>query len=163
IDADGLADVVLGSIYASNNGRGGSGAAYVVFGKASTSAVDLDTLAGLGFRIDGAVAGGAAASALGSAGDVTGERPADLIAGAPAPGATFTVRMTDLAGSATATVSVTIAQAIPTISSAASSATAAGQFTDVATVSGLVSALAGSTVGFRLYAATDSACGTPIA
>ena len=41
INADGLADVVLGAIY--NNG--GDGAAYVVFGKTGTAAVDLGDVA----------------------------------------------------------------------------------------------------------------------
>ena len=41
MNGDGRADVLVGSSHADNNGRMGSGSAYVVFGKTDTKSVDL--------------------------------------------------------------------------------------------------------------------------
>ncbi len=75
INADGLADVVLGAI----NNNGGDGAAYVVFGKTGTAAVDLgDVAKGVGgFKILGfdAIQAGAPVAALG---EVTGDGAVDI-------------------------------------------------------------------------------------
>jgi FG-GAP repeat len=83
VNGDGRADVVVGALGASNNGRSRSGSAYVVFGRATTTTVDLASLGTGGFRIDGAVAGGAAGFAVSGAGDVNGDQRADVVVGAP--------------------------------------------------------------------------------
>ncbi len=46
VNRDGLADVALGAPLAGRHGRGYSGSAYVVFGRVSTSPVDLQRLTG---------------------------------------------------------------------------------------------------------------------
>lgn len=81
VNGDGHADIVIGAPYAQNNGRYASGAAYVVFGKSSTASVDLASLGDGGIRIDGANAYDHAGS-VASAGDVNGDRRADVIVGA---------------------------------------------------------------------------------
>ncbi len=84
VNADGRADVIVGASGASNNTVTGSGSAYVVFGKASTTSVQLVSLEadGLGFRIDGALAGDGAGEAVAGAGDVNGDGRADILVGA---------------------------------------------------------------------------------
>ena len=87
VNGDGLADVVLGAPEADAHGRGGSGTAFVVFGRRETSAaVDLAALGGAGFRIDGAAALDNAGAAVAGAGDVNGDGRADLVVGAPRAG-----------------------------------------------------------------------------
>jgi hypothetical protein len=87
VNGDGLADVVLGAPEADARGRGGSGTAFVVFGRRETSgAVDLAALAGAGFRIDGAAALDNAGAAVAGAGDVNGDGRADVVVGAPQAG-----------------------------------------------------------------------------
>ena len=81
VNGDGLADVIVGAPAASNNGRGDSGSAYVVFGKASTGTVDLTALGSAGFRIDGA-APGDLAGVVAAAGDFNGDGRQDVIVGA---------------------------------------------------------------------------------
>ena len=49
VNGDGRADVMLGAPFAGPNG-----AVFVVYGKADTLTVDVGSLAGKGFRIDGA-------------------------------------------------------------------------------------------------------------
>ena len=74
VNGDGSADVMLGAPFAGPNG-----AVFVVYGKADTLMVDVGSLAGKGFRIDGAP-GDRAGSAVAPAGDVNGDgrrRPAD--------------------------------------------------------------------------------------
>ena len=99
INDDGLADVIVGSPYASNNGREGSGSASVIFGVADdpntpdvredASPVDLAGLGDRGFRIDGASGAGGnpdgdeASTSVASAGDVNGDGRMDVIVGAP--------------------------------------------------------------------------------
>ncbi|MDP1849791.1 MAG: hypothetical protein Q8K79_18540 [Solirubrobacteraceae bacterium] len=80
VNADGRADVVVGAPFADHvAGRPQSGAAYVVFGKATSDRVVLSALGAGGFRIDGAVAGGSAASSVAGAGDIDGDGRADVI------------------------------------------------------------------------------------
>jgi hypothetical protein len=87
VNGDGLADVVLGAPEADANGRGGSGTAFVVFGRREASgAVDLAALGGAGFRIDGAAALDNAGAAVAGAGDVNGDGRADVVVGAPRAG-----------------------------------------------------------------------------
>ena len=57
---------------------GSSGSAYVVFGKASNTAVGLAT-SGWGFRVDGVEAGDQAARSLGGGGDVNGDGLPDVV------------------------------------------------------------------------------------
>jgi FG-GAP repeat len=54
VNGDGRGDVLIGAPNADSNGRSGSGSGYVVFGKSSSSPVDLAALGTSGFRIDGA-------------------------------------------------------------------------------------------------------------
>ena len=84
VNGDGFDDVIVGAF---NAGPGGpsSGAAYVVFGKASGFAanIDLSSLDGSsGFSLDGAATGDAAGISVSSAGDVNGDGLSDLIVGA---------------------------------------------------------------------------------
>src|SRR3954447_4440198 len=82
-NADGFADVVIGSESASNNSRTSSGSAYVIYGHASNSNIDLLTLpAARGFRIDGATPFEHTGTSVSSAGDVNGDGRADVIVGA---------------------------------------------------------------------------------
>lgn len=83
VNGDGLDDLIVGARLADNNGRMGSGSAYVIFG--STTAVgdvDLGALGPRGFRIDGAADSNSAGGAVAGAGDVNGDGFADVIVGA---------------------------------------------------------------------------------
>ena len=82
MNGDGLPEIVVGAP-GSSLGGAGSGAAYVVFGKAGTTTVNLATLGAGGFRIIGANAGDAAGGALASVGDVNGDGKPDLLIGSP--------------------------------------------------------------------------------
>ena len=66
-----------------NNERDSSGSAYVVFGQRSTATIDLASLGGGGFRIDGAAQGDVAGFSVSAAGDVNGDGLADVVVGAP--------------------------------------------------------------------------------
>ena len=85
VNGDGFADLIVGAFGADPHGSY-SGASYVVFGKASGFAanIDLSALDGTaGFRLSGAVAGDQSGRSVASAGDVNGDGFADLIVGAP--------------------------------------------------------------------------------
>ncbi len=84
VNGDGFADLIVGARGADPNGVG-SGAAWVVFGKARGFAANLDlsTLDGTtGFQLSGEVAGDEAGRSVSAAGDVNGDGFADLIVGA---------------------------------------------------------------------------------
>ena len=84
VNGDGFADLIVGATGADPNGSY-SGASYVVFGKASGFAanIDLSTLDGTtGFKLSGAAAGDNSGVSVASAGDVNGDGFADLIVGA---------------------------------------------------------------------------------
>ncbi|HEU0115672.1 MAG TPA: hypothetical protein VFQ80_13390, partial [Thermomicrobiales bacterium] len=84
VNGDGFADLIVGASYADPHGSA-SGASYVVFGKASGFAanIDLSSLDGLtGFKLSGAAAGDYSGRSVASAGDVNGDGFADLIVGA---------------------------------------------------------------------------------
>ena len=83
VNRDGLADVLVGAPNAGPGGRAASGAAYVVFGKASASAVDLDALGAGGYAIHGAAVGDRTGTSVAPAGDVNGDGRPDLVIGAP--------------------------------------------------------------------------------
>jgi hypothetical protein len=84
VNGDGVADVLVGAPGADNNGRSGSGSAYVVMGSRTPASFNLGAAEqlGLGFRIDGAAAGDVAGAAVGPAGDQTGDGRDDLAVGA---------------------------------------------------------------------------------
>jgi Ca2+-binding RTX toxin-like protein len=85
VNGDGFADLIVGAYGADPNGAN-SGASYVVFGKASGFASNID-LSGLdgstGFKLSGVTAGDTSGQSVASAGDVNGDGLADLIVGAP--------------------------------------------------------------------------------
>jgi hypothetical protein len=81
INGDGFADVIVGAFAADST----AGASYVVFGKASGFAadVDLSSLDGTtGFKLSGVAAGDYSGISVASAGDVNGDGFADVIVGA---------------------------------------------------------------------------------
>ncbi|MDQ4143475.1 MAG: FG-GAP-like repeat-containing protein [Actinomycetota bacterium] len=77
VNGDGRPDVLVSSRYTDNNGRSDSGSAYVVYGKSSTTSIDLATLTH-GFRIDGAVAVDQLGWGVSRAGDVNGDGLQDV-------------------------------------------------------------------------------------
>src|SRR5205823_2212584 len=74
VNGDGIPDALVGANWASNNGRG-----YVVFGKATTTTVDLASLGAQGYRIDGP--SGANLAWGRNAGDLNGDGIPDAIVG----------------------------------------------------------------------------------
>jgi hypothetical protein len=82
VNGDGLADLIVGAYGADVGGDSNAGESYVVFGKASSTPVDLAALGAGGFRIDGIDVGDLAGRSVSGAGDVNGDGLADLIAGA---------------------------------------------------------------------------------
>ncbi len=83
VNGDGLDDLIIGADGAEPNGVG-SGGSYVVFGKASGTAVELSSVAGGagGFAINGETASYYSGDSVSAAGDVNGDGLADLIVGA---------------------------------------------------------------------------------
>src|SRR5260221_610795 len=85
VNGDGFADLLIGAPGADPNGSG-SGASYVVFGKAGgfSKTLELSTLDGAnGFKINGEAAGDYSGRSVSAAGDVNGDGFADLLIGAP--------------------------------------------------------------------------------
>ena len=82
MNGDGLSEVVAGSSFADPGGDASAGTAYVVFGKSSTSGVDLQTTPGYGFRINGVEPGDQAARSLAAGRDVNGDGIPDVVVGA---------------------------------------------------------------------------------
>jgi hypothetical protein len=82
VNGDGLADLIVGAASA-DPGDSRAGESYVVFGKASSTPVDLATLSDGGFRIDGIDEDDFSGRSVSGAGDVNGDGLADLIVGAP--------------------------------------------------------------------------------
>jgi FG-GAP repeat len=87
INGDGIDDVIVGAFRADPGGRIDAGAAYVVFGRASSlgfaASEALSSLNGNnGFRIEGVAADDRTGVSVASAGDVNDDGVADLIIGA---------------------------------------------------------------------------------
>jgi hypothetical protein len=83
MNGDRKADVAVGAPFAGNNDRTMSGSAYVLYGRFAAGDVDLSASRITGFRVDGAAEGDFAAGSIAAAGDVNGDRRADLLIGAP--------------------------------------------------------------------------------
>lgn len=84
-NGDGLDDVMMGAYTSDANSRNNSGSAFVVYGKAARSDIDLTSPdPSVGFRIDGASPGDLAGVALAGPGDVNGDGHDDLLVGARA-------------------------------------------------------------------------------
>ncbi|NJL39983.1 MAG: hypothetical protein HC899_26930 [Leptolyngbyaceae cyanobacterium SM1_4_3] len=86
INDDGINDLIIGARFADPGGRSNAGKSYVVFGKGSAMPVELSQIAtgAGGFVINGEAADNLSGYSVSSAGDVNGDRLADLIIGAPA-------------------------------------------------------------------------------
>lgn len=85
LNNDGLSDLIIGAPGADPAAGADAGCTYVVFGKPSTTAVNLSLVtAGIGgFVINGATAGDASGTSVSGAGDVNGDGHSDVIVGAP--------------------------------------------------------------------------------
>lgn len=78
VNGDGINDAIAGSPGANNL----AGSAYVIFGKANNTEINVGSLGSAGFAIAGANAGDNLGSAVSGAGDVNGDRIPDLLIGA---------------------------------------------------------------------------------
>ncbi len=93
VNGDGLADLIVGAPNSDPSSRADAGRSYVVFGKTSSTSIELSAIAAGtgGFVINGQGATDESGFSVASAGDVNGDGLADLIVGArlndPAAGA----------------------------------------------------------------------------
>ncbi len=79
VNGDELDDIIIGADFARNS----SGSSYVVYGNASSTNLDLDSLtSSRGFRIDGDGADDHSGNSVSGAGDVNGDGLSDVIVGA---------------------------------------------------------------------------------
>ncbi|MCE3290458.1 MAG: repeat protein [Caulobacter sp.] len=83
VNGDGWDDVLIGAYLADPNGRSGSGASYIVYGKAGFAAtLELSGLNGSnGFEIDGELVEDQSGRAVSGAGDVNGDGLDDFLIG----------------------------------------------------------------------------------
>ncbi len=82
VNSDGLPDLLVSAARADNNGRTDSGSIYVLWGKSTTTTIDLASLGTQGYRIDGGAATDFAGFQLSAAGDVNADGRPDLIVSA---------------------------------------------------------------------------------
>jgi Ca2+-binding RTX toxin-like protein len=82
LDGNGLPDLLVGAPGADNNGRPGSGSAYVLLAAAAGGTHNLGALDAT-WRIDGAAAGDAAGTSVGGGRDLNADGRADLVVGSP--------------------------------------------------------------------------------
>jgi hypothetical protein len=85
VNADGLADLIVGAFNSDPDAGMNAGRSYVVFGKTATTVVNLSAVAGGsgGFVINGQCMFDISGNSVSNAGDVNGDGLADLIVGAP--------------------------------------------------------------------------------
>lgn len=83
LNADGVADLLIGARYAAPNSQNSAGASYVVFGGASvggSGVIELSNLNGTnGFVLDGVTSGDQSGRAVSAAGDINGDGVSDLL------------------------------------------------------------------------------------
>ncbi len=93
LNGDGLFDLILGAPNASPAGVLGGGNSYVVFGKSTSSLIDLSAVVegNGGFVISGECKNGASGQSVSSAGDVNGDGLTDLIVGAPGSAQSYVI------------------------------------------------------------------------
>ena len=84
VNGDGRVELVIGAPHTSPKQRADAGAAYVVFGKPTSSGVDLSQLGDAGVRIIGAARDDLAGWSVGAAGDFDADGKPDVLVGAPA-------------------------------------------------------------------------------
>ena len=81
VNGDGKGDIVVGAPAVDAKYRGGTGTAYVVFGKADTAPIDLAAAGAPALRIDGAKDGDTTGVAVAGLGDVNGDKVPDVAVG----------------------------------------------------------------------------------
>jgi hypothetical protein len=84
VNGDGLVDLIIGANLSDPAIGSNAGRSYVVFGKTTSTAIDLSEIAAGtgGFVLNGQAAGDQSGGSVASAGDVNGDGLADLIVGA---------------------------------------------------------------------------------
>ena len=82
VNGDGLADLIVGARYSDPSGLDNAGRSYVVFGRTSTTEIDLAALGTNGFTINGQGASDQSGISVAGVGDVNGDGLADIIVGA---------------------------------------------------------------------------------
>jgi hypothetical protein len=82
INGDGFADVIVGAPQAEVSDHSNAGSAYVVFGKRTTSTVELSTLGGGGIKVAGARSGEQVGNAVARTSDMNGDKLDELVLGA---------------------------------------------------------------------------------